>query len=48
MPRLRRFAVLVLAPLLLSACNTAQGVGKDVSATGAALTRTVNDIKTGL
>ena len=34
--------------LLLAGCNTTAGVGRDVSATGAAVTRGANDVKTGL
>ena len=41
-------AMAMTAGLLLSGCNTTAGVGKDVSATGAAVTRGANDVKTGL
>jgi predicted small secreted protein len=41
-------AVAMTAGLLLSGCNTAAGVGKDVAATGAAVTRSANDVKSGL
>ncbi len=42
-------AVVAMAcALMLSGCNTAEGVGRDVSATGAALTRGANDLKNGL
>ncbi len=42
--------VLVLATVapMLAACNTTAGVGKDVSATGQAVTRGANQVKTGL
>ncbi|MGI4953496.1 MAG: entericidin A/B family lipoprotein [Janthinobacterium lividum] len=40
-------ALAALAPML-SACNTAAGVGADVSATGRAVTRGANDVKQGL
>ena len=41
-------AVLVGVTLMLSGCNTAKGVGQDVSATGAAVTRGAQDVKSGL
>lgn len=41
-------AVLVVMGLTLSGCNTAQGVGEDVSATGHAVTRGATDVKNGL
>ncbi len=41
-------AVLMACGLMLSSCNTAAGVGKDVSATGTAVTRGANDVKQGL
>jgi predicted small secreted protein len=41
-------AVVMAAGLMLSACNTTAGVGKDVSATGQAVTRSANDVKSGL
>ncbi len=49
----RRFDLLGLAAaifalIMLSGCNTTAGVGKDVSATGSALTRGANDVKSGL
>ena len=34
--------------LMLSGCNTTAGAGRDVSATGAAVTRGANDVKNGL
>lgn len=37
--------VLAAAAPLLSACNTTAGAGKDVSATGNAVTRGANDVK---
>ncbi len=40
-------ALASLAPML-SACNTTSGVGKDVSATGRAVTRGADDVKKGL
>jgi predicted small secreted protein len=33
-----------LTALILSACNTVEGAGKDVSAVGHAVTRTAHDI----
>ncbi len=41
-------ALLVAMGLMLSSCNTAQGVGEDVSATGHAVTRGATDVKNGL
>ena len=41
-------AVVMASGLMLSGCNTTAGAGKDVSATGAAITRGANDVKTGL
>ena len=41
-------ALLVAMGLMLSGCNTAQGVGEDVSATGHAVTRGATDVKNGL
>ncbi len=40
--------VAMAAGLLLAGCNTTAGVGKDVAATGNAVTRGANDVKTGL
>ena len=40
--------LLVAMGLALSSCNTAQGVGEDVSATGHAVTRGAQDVKSGL
>ena len=40
--------LLALAAPLLAACNTTAGAGQDVSATGRALTRGANDVKSGL
>ena len=40
--------LLVGMTLLLSSCNTASGVGQDVSATGHAVTRGAQDVKSGL
>jgi predicted small secreted protein len=36
------------AAALLSACNTTAGVGKDVSATGHAVTNTADKVKSGM
>lgn len=36
-----------IAPVL-SACNTTAGAGQDVSAAGHAVTRSANDVKSGL
>lgn len=41
-------AAAMAAGLLLSGCNTTAGAGRDVSATGAAITRGANDVKSGL
>ena len=41
-------AAMMATGLLLSACNTTAGAGRDVSATGAAVTRGANDVKNGL
>lgn len=35
----------VAAALLVSACNTIEGVGRDVSAAGRAVTDTARDVK---
>ena len=40
-------ALATLAPLL-SACNTTAGAGQDVSAAGRAVTKSANDVKSGL
>ncbi len=41
--------VIVMAGgLMLSACNTTAGAGQDVRATGSAITRGANDVKSGL
>lgn len=40
--------LLAVAAPLLSACNTTAGVGQDVSATGRAVTRTADQVKSGL
>jgi predicted small secreted protein len=44
---MRKLIVLamVAAGLTLAACNTIEGAGKDVSATGAAVTDTARDAK---
>ncbi len=41
------FALAALAPAL-SACNTTAGAGEDLSATGRAVTRGADKVKTGL
>ena len=41
-------AVIVALGLMLSGCNTTQGVGEDVSATGHAVTRGATAVKNGL
>ena len=41
-------AVVMTMGLMLSACNTTAGAGQDVKATGAAITRGANDVKSGL
>ena len=40
--------LLVATGLMLSGCNTTEGVGKDVSATGHAVTHAATDVKNGL
>lgn len=40
--------LLMAVGLMLSACNTTAGAGRDVSATGSAITRGANDVKSGL
>ena len=40
--------ILSAAAPLLAACNTTAGAGQDVSAAGRAVTRTANDVKSGL
>ena len=49
MTRILSLAILLaaLAPML-AACNTAAGVGQDVSATGRAVTRGADTVKSGL
>ncbi len=47
-PRMAWLAIAGALGLLLAGCNTTAGVGRDVSATGAAVTRGANDVKTGL
>lgn len=46
--RLLAVAVLVTAGALLSACNTAAGVGQDVSATGHAVSTTAEKVKNAM
>ncbi len=41
-------AAVMTAGMLLSGCNTTAGAGQDVKATGAAITRGANDVKSGL
>ena len=41
-------AAVMAAGLLLSGCNTTAGAGRDVSATGAAVTRGATDVAHGL
>ena len=41
-------AAVMATGLALSGCNTTAGAGRDVSATGAAVTRGANDVKNGL
>ena len=38
-------AVVIAAPLLLSACNTISGIGKDVSAAGSAVSNSADKTK---
>jgi len=38
-------AVMLAAPILLSACNTIAGLGKDVEAVGDAVTNSAEDAK---
>lgn len=44
---MRKIVILAAAAaaLLVSACNTIEGVGKDVSAAGRAVTDTARDVK---
>jgi len=42
------FAVLSAAAIALGACNTTAGAGKDISATGHAVTNTAQKAKQGL
>ncbi len=41
-------AALMVATLMLSGCNTTAGAGQDVKATGAAVTRGAEDVKSKL
>ena len=41
-------AAVMAAGLMLSGCNTTAGAGRDVSATGAAVTRGAQDVAKGL
>ncbi len=41
-------AAVMAAGMLLSGCNTTAGAGQDVRATGQAITRGANDVKSGL
>ncbi len=41
-------AAVMAAGLMLSGCNTTAGAGRDVSATGAAVTRGAQDVAHGL
>ncbi len=41
-------SLLIGASAMLSACNTTAGVGKDVSATGNAVTNSAEKVKQGL
>jgi predicted small secreted protein len=43
MKKLVLLAVLLLLPALLSACNTIQGVGQDITAGGRAIDRAVSN-----
>ncbi|TRW14732.1 entericidin A/B family lipoprotein [Glacieibacterium frigidum] len=38
-------AVAAIASLGISACNTVEGAGKDVSSAGKAVSKTANDVK---
>ena len=38
-------AIVIAAPLLVSACNTIAGLGKDVGAVGDAVSKTADDAK---
>lgn len=40
--------LLAAAAPMLAACNTTAGAGQDISATGRAVTRGANDVKSGL
>jgi predicted small secreted protein len=43
--RLASLLAAVVLPALLSACNMAEGAGKDISAAGATITDTADDSK---
>lgn len=38
-------AIAAIASLGISACNTVEGAGKDVSSAGKAVSKTANDVK---
>lgn len=42
---MRKLVVLALAGLALSACNTIEGVGKDVKSAGDTVAKTADDAK---
>ncbi len=46
--RLLAVALILLANLALSACNTTAGVGQDVSAAGRAVTNSAEKVKSGM
>jgi predicted small secreted protein len=45
MRKLIVLAACAIAALAVTACNTVEGAGKDVSAAGHAITKTANDAK---
>ncbi len=42
---MRKLVVLAIAGLALSACNTIEGVGRDVSSAGSTVAKTADDAK---
>jgi predicted small secreted protein len=42
---MRKFVVLALTGLALAACNTVEGVGRDVSSAGDTVAKTADDAK---
>jgi predicted small secreted protein len=42
-----RIAILAAGALILAGCNTLEGIGKDIGATGNAIAGTARDVRTG-